>query len=139
MSETTDAIPWQYTDSGGVLQWAWVTEHFIARIVGHEASASDVDGQRVMRNYRWELSDLIQRNQDLPRLLVEGASRTWEEAEEHVRDTWGRPTTRDWATDAFVVKRLSPSTWLAGSASTCRPSSERNATSRFWSQAVESG
>jgi len=90
VSETTDAIPWQYTDSGGVLQWAWVTEHFIARIVGHEASASDVDGQRVMRNYRWELSDLIQRNQDLPRLLVEGASRTWEEAEEHVREHVGK-------------------------------------------------
>ena len=90
MIDELQPIPWRYTDSGGVLQWAWVTDHFIARIVGHEASGEvDVD-RRVMRNYRWELADLIQRNQDLPRVIVEGASRTWEEAEERIKENVGK-------------------------------------------------
>ena len=59
----SEAIPWRYTDSGGVLQWAWVSDHFIARIVGHEVSSDDGGGQRVMRSFRWELSDLVQWNE----------------------------------------------------------------------------
>lgn len=93
MSELAEEIPWQFTDEGGVLQWAWLTDHFIARIIGQEAhghSPAEDEGARVVRSYRWELSDLIQRNQGMPRLLIEGMGRTFPEAEEAIREHVGK-------------------------------------------------
>lgn len=93
MSERAEEIPWQFTDQVGVLQWAWVTEHFIARIVGQEVIGADLteaQGQRLVRSYRWEIGDLMQRNQGMPRILVEGTAREFPEAEQAVREHVGK-------------------------------------------------
>lgn len=85
-----EPIPWQFTDEPGLLQWTWVTEHFLARIVGVEGRGVDGEGPRAVTAYRWELSDLMQRNQGMPRLLVEGAARRMEDAELQVREHVGK-------------------------------------------------
>lgn len=78
------AIPWQYTDSPGLLQWAWVTDHLAARIVAQ--SASGPDGSRIIRHYQWEVSDRLRLHQGMPRLLIDGNAGSFEEAEAQVRE-----------------------------------------------------
>ena len=53
-------------------------------------TTDDPDGRRIIRSYAWDLSDLIRTNQGLPRLLVEGTSPPFEEAEELVREHVGK-------------------------------------------------
>lgn len=84
------AIPWQYTDEPGVLLWTWTAPHFVARIVGQEVSAPDGTDRRIIRSYTWELSDLIRRQQGLPRLLVEGIASDFAEAEARIREHVGK-------------------------------------------------
>jgi len=92
MSEgLADPIPWSYTDLPGVLQWTWVSEHFVASIRGQEFVGDAVEeGRRHVRTYHWELSDTIHRQQGLPRLLVEGGATTFEEAESRIREHVGK-------------------------------------------------
>jgi hypothetical protein len=86
-----EPIPWTFTDSPGVLLWTWVTEHFVVRISGTEVEAEeDPDGRRRIRSYSWDVSDLIRPSQGLPRLLVEGASASFEDAEQSVRQHVGK-------------------------------------------------
>jgi hypothetical protein len=86
-----ESIPWTFTDAPGILLWTWVTEHFSARITGTEVANDDqVEGRRIIRSYSWDVSDLMRTNQGLPRLLVEGASPTFEEAEALVREHVGK-------------------------------------------------
>lgn len=85
---TIDPIPWAYTDSPGVLLWSWVTDHFSARISGTEVDSDG--GRRVVRSYAWSVSDLMRTHQGLPRLLVEGISPSFDEAERHVREHVGK-------------------------------------------------
>ncbi|MDD2857410.1 MAG: hypothetical protein PHU75_01925 [Candidatus Nanopelagicales bacterium] len=86
-----DVIPWLFTDSPGVLMWHWVTEHFAATIRGLELEADGLqDGQRNVRSYTWELADLIRSNQGIPRLLVEGRSREFDDAERRIREHVGK-------------------------------------------------
>ncbi len=87
----TQAVPWTFTDAPGLLQWTWVTEHFVARINGSEvADAEGLGGRRIVRAYHWELSDLMRTNQGMPRLLVDGSSSTFEDAEAAVREHVGK-------------------------------------------------
>lgn len=91
MSETIVPIPWKYTDSPGVLLWTWTTEHFSARIMGYEVpNPDDLKGARIIKAYNWELSDLIKKQQGMPRLLIEGVSATFEEAEWSIREHVGK-------------------------------------------------
>ncbi len=86
-TELQEPVPWTYTDSPGVLLWTWVTEHFVARITGAEVSnEDDPSGRRVISSYSWDLSDLTRTNQGLPRLLVEGLSSTFEDAQTCIRE-----------------------------------------------------
>lgn len=82
-------VPWVFTDSGGVLQWTWVTDHFVARISGTEV-ANETGPERIVRSYQWELSDRIRTTQGVPRLLVEGTARTYDEAEGLLREHVGK-------------------------------------------------
>ena len=92
MSEgLAEPIPWTFTDSPGILLWTWVTEHFAARITGAEVdNEEDPNGRRIIRSYQWDVSDLMRTNQGLPRLLVEGTSGTFEDAEAMVREHPGQ-------------------------------------------------
>lgn len=99
-----DPIPWSYTDSPGVLLWSWVTEHFVARISGTEVAgpgpesagdrgdtiADEFTDRRLIRSYAWDVSDLMRTQQGLPRLLVEGISPGFSEAEALVREHVGK-------------------------------------------------
>jgi hypothetical protein len=86
-----EPIPWTFTDSPGILLWTWVTEHFAARITGAEVdNEEDPNGRRIIRSYQWDVSDLMRTNQGLPRLLVEGTSGTFEDAEAMVREHVGK-------------------------------------------------
>jgi len=67
--------------------WSWLTEHFVARITGAEVLGAE---ERTIRSYAWDVSDLMQRSQDLPRLLIEGMSGRFEEAEIQVREHVGK-------------------------------------------------
>lgn len=84
-----EPIPWHFTDSPGVLMWTWITDHFVARIRGAEVAGQD-DARRHVRSYSWDLSDLMRRHQDLPRLLVEGTAPSFEEAETLLREHVGK-------------------------------------------------
>ncbi len=92
MSEgLADPIPWSYTDLPGVLQWTWVSQHFVASILGQEVVGADMEvGRRHVRTYHWELSDTINRQQGLPRLLVEGGATTFDDAEARIREHVGK-------------------------------------------------
>ncbi len=84
-------VPWTFTDAPGVLQWTWGTEHFLCRITGTEVEdEDDPHGRRNIRSYSWEVSDLMRMQQGLPRLLVEGSSTSFEEAEARVREHVGK-------------------------------------------------
>jgi hypothetical protein len=86
-----ESIPWAFTDTPGVLLWTWVTDHFVCRITGLEVSNDDdPDGRRVIRSYGWDVSDLMHTQQGLPRRLVDGIARTFEEAEASVREHVGK-------------------------------------------------
>lgn len=96
-----DPIPWGFTDAPGILLWSWVTESFIARISGAEVALSDsaVDaaelapglvGRRFVRSYTWDVSDRMRTHQGLPRLLIDGTSSTFVEAETLVREHVGK-------------------------------------------------
>ena len=92
-SAVLPAIPWVYSDSPGVLMWTWVTDHFVATIRGSQAAVDPAHAggaDRVIRSYTWELSDLIRRQQDLPRLLIEGTCGSFDEAEDFVREHVGK-------------------------------------------------
>ena len=82
---TADPIPWIFTDDPGLLQWAWVTDHFVARISAVQAGESP-DGQRIIRSLHWELSDRMRLNQGMPRLLIEGDASTFDQAESALRE-----------------------------------------------------
>ncbi len=87
------AIPWTYSDSPGVLMWTWVTDHFVATIRGAQVAVEldeSTGAERVVRSYSWELSDLMRRQQGLPRLLIEGACADFAEAEQFVREHVGK-------------------------------------------------
>jgi len=84
-----EPIPWAYTDAPGLLLWSWVTEHFSARIVGAEVAEAAAQ-HRLVRTYSWEIGDLIRPQQGMPRILVEGSSPTFQEAESHVREHVGK-------------------------------------------------
>lgn len=91
MSGLAEPIPWAFTDSPGVLLWTWLTEHFVARVTGTEVdNDDDPDGRRLIRAYRWDVSDLMRTNQGLPRLLIEGTCGSFEEAEAQVREHVGK-------------------------------------------------
>lgn len=90
-SSVLPAIPWNFTDEPGVLQWTWVTDHFVATVRGTEVSALvDATDRRVVRSYSWELADLMRRQQGIPRLLVDGTSETFEDAERRLREHVGK-------------------------------------------------
>lgn len=84
-----DPIPWAFTDSPGILQWSWVTEHFVARISGTEVDDGG-SGRRHVRTYDWEICDLMRKQQGIPRLLVHGTSPSFENAELLVREHIGK-------------------------------------------------
>lgn len=86
-----EPIPWTFTDAPGVLLWTWVAEHFTARISGTEVgNEGEPGGRRIIRSYSWEVSDLMRMHQGVPRLLVEGTSPSFEEAEAQVREHVGK-------------------------------------------------
>jgi hypothetical protein len=86
-----EPIPWEFTDEPGVLQWTWLTDHFVAKIVGTAVSALvDATDRRVVRAYSWELADLIRRQQGMPRVLIEGTSESYEDAERSLREHVGK-------------------------------------------------
>jgi hypothetical protein len=90
-SELQEPIPWNYTDSPGVLLWTWITDHFVARVTGKEVdNVDDASGRRVIQSYSWDLSDLTRTNQGLPRLLVEGLAASFEDAERSIREHVGK-------------------------------------------------
>ncbi len=80
-----EPIPWVYTDTPGMLLWSWVTDHFSVRIRGAEVDEPGID-RRLVRSYAWEVGDLMRPHQGMPRLLVEGTSPSFDEAEMHVRE-----------------------------------------------------
>lgn len=84
---TIAAIPWVHTLKPGVLSWTWQTEHFAARIWGTIVEQAP---QPVVRSYAWELGDLIRPQQDLPRILVEGMTASFEESEAFIREHVGK-------------------------------------------------
>lgn len=89
-----EPMPWSFTDAPGVLLWTWLTPHFVARITGTEAGC-DVDdagddGRRLINSYGWDLSDLVRTSQGLPRLLVNGVSTSFEDAERSMREHVGK-------------------------------------------------
>lgn len=86
-----DPIPWTFTDAPGLLQWTWITDHLVARISGAEvANDADPSGRRFVRAYHWELSDRMQTNQGMPRLLIEGSSPSFDDAEALIREHVGK-------------------------------------------------
>ncbi len=90
-TDLVEPVPWTYTDSPGVLLWSWVTEHFVARIVGREvANGDDSDGRRIIRAFDWDLSEASQQDQGMPRLLVEGTSSSFADAERCIREHVGK-------------------------------------------------
>ena len=89
-SGTVEPIPWTFTDAPGVLQWTWLTEHFVARITGSEVDEPAAGDRRLVRTYAWELGDLVRPQQGLPRLIVEGASAEFADAEARVREHVGK-------------------------------------------------
>ncbi len=92
MSEgMAEPIPWNFTDEPGVLLWTWQSPHFVARIRGTEvADPSDEPDRRLVRSFDWDLSDLVRRHQGLPRVLVEGSARNFDDAELHIREHAGK-------------------------------------------------
>lgn len=84
---TTAPVPWQYTDQASTVQWTWLTEHLVARIW---ADAIELDGERHVRSYAWEVCDRMTVGDGLPRLLVEGQASTFVEAERCVREHVGK-------------------------------------------------
>jgi len=82
---SADPIPWIFTDEPGLLQWAWVTEHLVARISAVQAGTAP-DGQRLIRSLHWELLDRMRLQQDMPRLLIEGDASTFDQAEAAIRE-----------------------------------------------------
>jgi hypothetical protein len=96
MEGTGEPIPWSFTDSPGVLMWMWATEHFVARIQGTEVSVESESlgglpgGRRLVRSYLWNLSDRVRLQQGVPRLLIEGNSSTFDQAENLIREHIGK-------------------------------------------------
>ena len=88
-----EPVPWTYTDAPGILQWTWMTDHFVARISGSEVDdepTSELGGRRMIRAYSWDVSDLVRLQQGVPRLLIEGTSDSFEDAESHIREHVGK-------------------------------------------------
>jgi hypothetical protein len=92
-AEALEPVPWIYSDAPGILMWTWLTEHFIAKITGSEVRESEtvgIPGQRTIRSYSWELADLMRTHQDMPRVLIEGMTATFEDAEALIREHVGK-------------------------------------------------
>ena len=85
-----EPIPWVYSDSPGILMWTWVTDHFVARVTGAEVADPQNLGNRVIRSYAWELGDLMRTNQGLARVIIEGVSARFEDAEMSIREHVGK-------------------------------------------------
>lgn len=90
-----EPIPWTFTDEPGLLQWAWVTGHFVARVSGVEVAgqpdpAQPTGGRRLIKSYHWELADLMRTHQGMPRVLVEGTNDSFEDAEAAIREHVGK-------------------------------------------------
>ena len=99
-------IPWVFTDMPGVLMWTWVSDHFVARITGAEvtqdaANAASEDqaapiaetvgaSSRFVRSYGWDVADLIRTHDGLPRMLIEGTTTSFEQAENLIREHVGK-------------------------------------------------
>jgi hypothetical protein len=83
-----ESVPWSYTDEPGVLQWTWLTPHFVARITGTEVATEE--SVRFVRSYAWSISDLVRQIQGVPRLIVDGSASSFEEAEDRVREHIGK-------------------------------------------------
>lgn len=92
-AEALEPVPWIYSDAPGILMWTWLTDHFIAKITGSEVYASEageVNGQRTIRSYSWELADLMRTHQEMPRVLIEGMASTFDEADALIREHVGK-------------------------------------------------
>ena len=99
-------IPWVFTDMPGVLMWTWVSDHFVARITGAEvtqdaANAASEDqaapiaetvgaSSRFVRSYGWDVADRIRTHDGLPRMLIEGTTTSFEQAENLIREHVGK-------------------------------------------------
>lgn len=91
-------IPWTYTDQPGVLMWTWVTDHFVARIRGAEVAGPDeaaealegAGGRRYIRSYSWDIADRMKTNDGVPRMLIEGGTTGFAEAEQLIREHVGK-------------------------------------------------
>jgi hypothetical protein len=82
-----EPIPWNFSDSPGVLMWTWLTEHFIARITGAQVGEAE---ERTVRSYTWDLSDLMRTSQEMPRLLIGGQAARFEDADLLIREHVGK-------------------------------------------------
>jgi hypothetical protein len=87
-----EPIPWNFTDSPGVLLWTWMTDHFVARVQGAEVPSNlhESTARRLVRTYHWELSDRIRLHQGVPWLLIEGDCASFEQAENLLREHVGK-------------------------------------------------
>ena len=103
---TAQPIPWVFTDMPGILMWTWVSDHFVARIAGAEITADAANAAsegevapvaatagastRFVRSYNWDVADRIRTHDGLPRMLIEGTTTTFEQAENLVREHVGK-------------------------------------------------
>jgi len=86
---STEPIPWVYSDNGGLLAWVWTTPHFVVRIIGNRVPGDD-DGALFVRQHHWEIADRMAMHADVPKVIVEGNTRTFAEAEILVREHVGK-------------------------------------------------
>lgn len=71
-------IPWRFQEASGTRLWRWVTNHFVATIIGENNSA------------QWDVSDLMNSVDGTPILLTEGRTPTFADAEQQVREIVGK-------------------------------------------------
>lgn len=82
-------IPWVYSDEGNLLAWVWTTRHFVARIVGTRVPGHGT-GELFVRQHHWELADRVKMHDGVPRVIVEGDTRSFAEAEHFLREHVGK-------------------------------------------------
>lgn len=93
------AIPWRFSTSELLTTWVWTTSHFHATVVAEPAA------------FAWELGDLVTSTDGYPRLVAEGRTRRFAEAEQEIREAVGKsypPTLgyRDYAGPLATTFRL---------------------------------
>lgn len=72
------SIPWSFVDDERVQLWTWRTPHFEARIAAESA------------RFSWHVRDLVSVVDDLGRLLMEGRTDDFAEAERGLREVIGK-------------------------------------------------